>query len=119
MSSCSTFIIRENSEGRKQEEMAGMSQDWEPVVMRKRAPTAAACKDEKAVNAARRSGAEIKTVRKLSKPSPARERIYEASFSTSLFGEAIRTSAPYPYKPEHEMEQRTAATATAAEGKNH
>ncbi|KAL2523521.1 Multiprotein-bridging factor 1b [Abeliophyllum distichum] len=44
--------------------MAGMSQDWEPVVMRKRAPTAAARKDEKAVNAARRSGAEIETVRK-------------------------------------------------------
>ncbi|KAL2472718.1 Multiprotein-bridging factor 1b [Forsythia ovata] len=44
--------------------MAGMSQDWEPVVMRKKAPTAAARKDEKAVNAARRAGAEIETVRK-------------------------------------------------------
>ncbi|KAL2944528.1 Multiprotein-bridging factor 1b [Bienertia sinuspersici] len=45
--------------------MAGaFSQDWEPVVIRKKAPNAAAKKDEKAVNAARRSGAEIETVRK-------------------------------------------------------
>ncbi|KAL8464306.1 hypothetical protein ACS0TY_033997 [Phlomoides rotata] len=44
--------------------MAGISQDWEPVVIRKTAPTAAARKDEKAVNAARRSGAEIETVKK-------------------------------------------------------
>ncbi|XP_074586414.1 multiprotein-bridging factor 1b-like [Curcuma longa] len=47
--------------------MAGngpISQDWEPVVLRKKAPTAAAKKDEKAVNAARRSGAEIETVKK-------------------------------------------------------
>lgn len=44
--------------------MAGIIQDWEPVVIRKKAPTAAARKDEKAVNAARRAGAEIETVRK-------------------------------------------------------
>ncbi|XP_042424385.1 multiprotein-bridging factor 1b-like [Zingiber officinale] len=47
--------------------MAGngpISQDWEPVVLRKKAPTAAAKKDEKAVNAARRSGAEIETIKK-------------------------------------------------------
>ncbi|RRT39106.1 hypothetical protein B296_00031921 [Ensete ventricosum] len=47
--------------------MAGngpISQDWEPVVLRKKAPTAAAKKDEKAVNAARRSGADIETTRK-------------------------------------------------------
>ncbi|CAN4102964.1 unnamed protein product [Withania somnifera] len=42
----------------------GLSQDWEPVVIRKKAPTAAARKDEKAVNAARRAGAEIETIRK-------------------------------------------------------
>lgn len=41
-----------------------IAQDWEPVVIRKKAPTAAARKDEKAVNAARRAGAEIETVRK-------------------------------------------------------
>ncbi|KAK7342435.1 hypothetical protein VNO80_25387 [Phaseolus coccineus] len=41
-----------------------VSQDWEPVVLRKKAPTAAAKKDEKAVNAARRSGAEIETQKK-------------------------------------------------------
>ncbi|XP_047334751.1 multiprotein-bridging factor 1b-like [Impatiens glandulifera] len=41
-----------------------ISQDWAPVVLRKKAPTAAARKDEKAVNAARRSGAEIETVKK-------------------------------------------------------
>ncbi|KAI4333841.1 hypothetical protein L6164_018600 [Bauhinia variegata] len=41
-----------------------LSQDWEPVVLRKKAPTAAAKKDEKAVNAARRSGAEIEAVKK-------------------------------------------------------
>ncbi|OVA13614.1 Cro/C1-type helix-turn-helix domain [Macleaya cordata] len=47
--------------------MAGvgpMTQDWEPVVIRKKAPTSAAKKDEKAVNAARRAGAEIETVKK-------------------------------------------------------
>ncbi|GAB2229870.1 hypothetical protein Droror1_Dr00014126 [Drosera rotundifolia] len=47
--------------------MAGIGpirQDWEPVVIRKKAPTAAAKKDEKVVNAARRAGAEIETVRK-------------------------------------------------------
>lgn len=41
-----------------------ISQDWEPVVVRKKAPNAAAKKDEKAVNAARRSGAEIETLKK-------------------------------------------------------
>jgi len=43
-----------------------LSQDWEPVVLRKKAPTAAARKDEKAVNAARRSGADIDTIKKCS-----------------------------------------------------
>ncbi|MED6219094.1 Multiprotein-bridging factor 1a [Stylosanthes scabra] len=41
-----------------------ISQDWEPVVIRKKAPNAAAKKDEKAVNAARRAGADIETVKK-------------------------------------------------------
>ncbi|CAG7865915.1 unnamed protein product [Brassica rapa] len=47
--------------------MAGvgpMTQDWEPVVIRKRAPNAAAKPDEKTVNAAWRSGADIESVRK-------------------------------------------------------
>ncbi|XP_031270843.1 multiprotein-bridging factor 1b-like [Pistacia vera] len=47
--------------------MAGVgpiSQDWEPVVIRKKAPNAAAKKDEKVVNAARRSGADIETIKK-------------------------------------------------------
>ncbi|KAG9447889.1 hypothetical protein H6P81_014017 [Aristolochia fimbriata] len=47
--------------------MAGvgpLTQDWEPVVIRKKTPNAAAKKDEKAVNAARRSGADIETVKK-------------------------------------------------------
>ncbi|CBI21994.3 hypothetical protein PVL29_015151 [Vitis rotundifolia] len=47
--------------------MAGvgpLTQDWEPVVIRKKPLNAAAKKDEKAVNAARRSGAEIETLRK-------------------------------------------------------
>lgn len=41
-----------------------ISQDWAPVTLRKKAPTSAARKDDKAVNAARRSGAEIETVKK-------------------------------------------------------
>ncbi|CAL5342036.1 hypothetical protein ACSBR2_028034 [Camellia fascicularis] len=41
-----------------------IAQDWEPVVIRKKAPTAAARKDEKAVNAARRAGADIETIKK-------------------------------------------------------
>ena len=47
--------------------MAGigpLTQDWEPVVIRKKPLNSAAKKDEKAVNAARRSGAEIETVKK-------------------------------------------------------
>uniref|UniRef100_A0A0D6R854 HTH cro/C1-type domain-containing protein n=1 Tax=Araucaria cunninghamii TaxID=56994 RepID=A0A0D6R854_ARACU len=47
--------------------MAGVgpiSQDWEPVVIRKKAPNAAAKKDDKAVNAARRTGAPIETIKK-------------------------------------------------------
>jgi putative transcription factor len=44
--------------------MADLRQDWEPVVVRKKAPTSGAKKDEKAVNAARRSGAEVETIRK-------------------------------------------------------
>ncbi|ONK71407.1 uncharacterized protein A4U43_C04F8230 [Asparagus officinalis] len=47
--------------------MAGVgpiSQDWKPVVVRKKAPNAAVKKDEKAVNAARRSGDEIEAIRK-------------------------------------------------------
>ena len=41
-----------------------MTQDWEPVVIRKKAPNSAAKRDEKTVNAARRSGADIESVRK-------------------------------------------------------
>lgn len=47
--------------------MAGtgpMTQDWEPVVIRKKAPNSAAKKDEKVVNAARRAGADIETIKK-------------------------------------------------------
>ena len=47
--------------------MAGigpLTQDWEPVVIRKKAPSAALKKDEKVVNAARRAGAEIESIRK-------------------------------------------------------
>ncbi|ERM97679.1 multiprotein-bridging factor 1b [Amborella trichopoda] len=43
-----------------------LTQDWEPVVIRKKAPNSAAKKDEKAVNAARRSGAEVETIKKSS-----------------------------------------------------
>ncbi|XP_042520879.1 multiprotein-bridging factor 1a-like [Macadamia integrifolia] len=49
--------------------MAGigpLTQDWEPVVIRKKAPNAAAKKDEKAVNAARRMGADVETLKKSS-----------------------------------------------------
>ncbi|KIZ06393.1 Multiprotein-bridging factor 1a [Monoraphidium neglectum] len=39
-------------------------QDWDPVVLRKKPQSAAARKDEAAVNAARRVGAEVETSRK-------------------------------------------------------
>ncbi|XP_028055698.1 multiprotein-bridging factor 1b-like isoform X2 [Camellia sinensis] len=45
-------------------ELGHISRDWKLVVIRKKAPTAAAHKDEKTVNAARRADAEIKTIRK-------------------------------------------------------
>uniref|UniRef100_A0A7N0V5W3 HTH cro/C1-type domain-containing protein n=1 Tax=Kalanchoe fedtschenkoi TaxID=63787 RepID=A0A7N0V5W3_KALFE len=41
-----------------------ITQDWEPVIIRKKAPSAAVKKDEKFVNAARRAGAEIETLKK-------------------------------------------------------
>ncbi|KAJ7211049.1 hypothetical protein O6H91_Y478800 [Diphasiastrum complanatum] len=41
-----------------------LGQDWEPVVIRKKAPNAAAKKDEKAVNEARRAGGPIETIKK-------------------------------------------------------
>ncbi|KAI5054636.1 hypothetical protein GOP47_0029781 [Adiantum capillus-veneris] len=45
--------------------MAGpIQQDWEPVIIRKKAPNAAAKRDEKAVNEARRAGGPIETVKK-------------------------------------------------------
>uniref|UniRef100_A0A5B7C6Q8 Putative multiprotein-bridging factor 1b-like n=1 Tax=Davidia involucrata TaxID=16924 RepID=A0A5B7C6Q8_DAVIN len=62
--------------------MAGIgpiTQDWESVVIRKKAPTAAAKKDEKAVNAARRMGAEIETIKKFNATTNK-----AASSSTSL-----------------------------------
>ncbi|KAM3388538.1 hypothetical protein ACQJBY_010973 [Aegilops geniculata] len=52
--------------------MAGIGpirQDWEPIVVRKKAQNAADKKDEKAVNAARRSGAEIDTTKKYERVS--------------------------------------------------
>lgn len=45
-----------------------ITQDWEPVVIKKKAPNAAARKDEKTVNAARRAGAEIEAVKKCMNP---------------------------------------------------
>lgn len=39
-------------------------QDWDTVVIRKKAPTTSALKDEGAVNAARRTGAAVETVKK-------------------------------------------------------
>jgi hypothetical protein len=39
-------------------------QDWDTVVIRKKAPSTAALKDEGAVNAARRTGAAVETVKK-------------------------------------------------------
>ncbi|KAK8647820.1 hypothetical protein V6N13_121547 [Hibiscus sabdariffa] len=47
--------------------MAGigpLTQDWEPIVIRKKAPSAAVKKDEKVVNAARHAGAEIESIKK-------------------------------------------------------
>lgn len=56
-----------------------ISQDWEPVVLRKKAPTAAAKKDEKAVNAARRAGADIETQKKCSFPIPSMKKVNKSS----------------------------------------
>ncbi|KAI8469924.1 MAG: multi protein bridging factor 1-domain-containing protein [Monoraphidium minutum] len=42
----------------------GGGQDWDPVVLRKKPVSAAAAKDEKAVNAARRAGLEVETSKK-------------------------------------------------------
>ncbi|KAG6507529.1 hypothetical protein ZIOFF_032879 [Zingiber officinale] len=69
--------------------MAGIgliSQDWESVVLRKKASTATAEKDRKAVNAARRSGAEIETIKKGTQPS-----IRSVLLFPSLFWVRIRS----------------------------
>ncbi|KAJ7539876.1 hypothetical protein O6H91_11G113000 [Diphasiastrum complanatum] len=62
---------KEEEEEEEEEEGSGrmsgigpISQDWEPVVIRKKAPTAAAKRDEKAVNEARRAGGPIETIKK-------------------------------------------------------
>jgi hypothetical protein len=56
----------------KRRGMAGMggpvSQDWDPVVVRKKVQNAAAKKDEKVVNEARRSGGPIETIKKCKNP---------------------------------------------------
>jgi len=77
----------ESSDREREKAMAGIGpirQDWEPVVVRKKAPTAAAKKDEKAVNAARRSGAEIDTMKKCEwRPS---SRLTPPLFLGSIWG---------------------------------
>lgn len=74
--------------------MAGVgpiTQDWEPVVIRKKAPNAATKKDEKAVNAARRSGAEIETLRK--GMSTSQTRLFLPLFSlVPLFSSSLSSS---------------------------
>ncbi|KAF2540803.1 hypothetical protein F2Q68_00030494 [Brassica cretica] len=63
----SLSIVYSRRSKNEEEAIAGvgpMTQDWEPVVIRKKTPNAAAKHDEKTVNAARRSGAEIESVRK-------------------------------------------------------
>ncbi len=72
----SIFIAQKKQEKGREEKrrgMAGMggpvSQDWDPVVVRKKVPNAAAKKDEKAVNEARRSGGPIETIKKCKKNS--------------------------------------------------
>eukprot|EP00898_Chlorokybus_atmophyticus_P009287 jgi/Chlat1/989/Chrsp108S00043 len=44
--------------------MSWLGQDWEPVVVRKKQQTSAARQDEKAVNAARRTGGQVETMKK-------------------------------------------------------
>lgn len=77
-----TWVEGQKPKQQLQREMAGVgpiSQDWEPVVIRKKAPNSAAKKDEKAVNAARRTGAPIETIRKFNAGSNK-----AASSSTSM-----------------------------------
>ncbi|KAH0928317.1 hypothetical protein HID58_014044, partial [Brassica napus] len=63
-----TKVMKQESGGgskpKRKKRVGPMTQDWEPVVIRKKTPNAAAKRDEKTVNAARRSGAEIESVRK-------------------------------------------------------
>lgn len=78
--------------------MAGIgpiSQDWEPVVIRKKAPNAAAKKDEKAVNAARRAGADIETVKKC----PYFPSLSIPSALKSLCRREIHVSVKFPLFP--------------------
>ncbi|XP_074570580.1 multiprotein-bridging factor 1c-like [Curcuma longa] len=41
-----------------------LTQDWEPMILSRRKPTAGAVKDPKAVNQALRAGAAVETVKK-------------------------------------------------------
>ncbi|KAE8680450.1 Endothelial differentiation-related factor 1-like protein [Hibiscus syriacus] len=56
--------IKEIQEIAKMAGIGPLTQDWEPVVIRKKAPGAASKKDEKVVNVTRRAGAEIESVKK-------------------------------------------------------
>uniref|UniRef100_A0A7S0V6A5 HTH cro/C1-type domain-containing protein n=1 Tax=Polytomella parva TaxID=51329 RepID=A0A7S0V6A5_9CHLO len=53
------------------------SQDWEPVILRKKTPTGAQAKDPNAVNAARRAGAQVDTIQKFNagKNKPAQQTV--------------------------------------------
>ncbi|KAE8691851.1 Multiprotein-bridging factor 1a [Hibiscus syriacus] len=68
--------------------MAGsgpLAQDWEPIVIRKKAPSAALKKDEKVVNAARCAGAENESIKKYELvPTELKKAIMQARMDKKL-----------------------------------
>ncbi|THG20560.1 hypothetical protein TEA_005200 [Camellia sinensis var. sinensis] len=79
-------------------ELGHISRDWKLVVIRKKAPTAAAHKDEKTVNAARRADAEIKTIRKANAASNKAASSSTTLNTRKLDDETERTSSSFPLK---------------------
>ncbi len=82
----------------------GDRQDWDTVVIRKRAPTAGAAKDKSAVAAAVRSGAEVETQKKF------------AAGSNKAATGAPKDAAKLDRETEELHHDRCAATPRLAEG---
>ncbi|KAF2618519.1 hypothetical protein F2Q68_00040292 [Brassica cretica] len=99
----SLSIVYSRRSKNEEEAIAGvgpMTQDWEPVVIRKKTPNAAAKHDEKTVNAARRSGAEIESAEDGVNPDDSRIPPFIADMEGKSYTFQVRVTA-YNFTSSH------------------